>query len=32
MARSLDRHTLPAFEATNAALKLRAEQPATTPS
>jgi hypothetical protein len=27
MARSLDRHTLPAFEAMNAALKHRAEQP-----
>jgi hypothetical protein len=27
MARSLDRHTLPAFEAMNAALKNRAEQP-----
>jgi hypothetical protein len=32
MARSLDRHTLPAFEAMNAALKLRAEQPVTAPS
>jgi hypothetical protein len=32
MAGSLDRHTLPAFEAMNAALKLRAEQPVTTPS
>jgi hypothetical protein len=32
MARSLDRHTLPAFEAMNAALKQRAEQPVTTPS
>jgi hypothetical protein len=29
LARSLDRHTQPAFEAMNAALKLRAEQPAT---
>ena len=28
MARSLDRHTQPAFEAMNAALKHRAEQPA----
>jgi len=28
MARSLDRHTRPAFEAMNAALKHRAEQPA----
>jgi len=27
MARSLDRHTQPAFEAMNAALKHRAEQP-----
>jgi hypothetical protein len=32
MARSLDRHTLPAFQAMNAALKLRAEQTVTTPS
>jgi hypothetical protein len=32
MARSLDRHTLPAFEAMNAALKLRAEQAVTAPS
>jgi hypothetical protein len=29
MARSLDRHTQPAFEAMNTALKHRAEQPAT---
>ena len=29
MARSLDRHTRPAFEAMNAALKHRAEQPET---
>jgi hypothetical protein len=28
LARSLDRHTLPAFEAMNTALKNRAEQPA----
>jgi hypothetical protein len=32
MSRSLDRHTLPAFEAMNAALKLRAEQSVTAPS
>jgi hypothetical protein len=32
MARPLDRHTLPAFKAMNAALKLRAEQPVTAPS
>jgi hypothetical protein len=32
MARSLDRHTLPAFEAMNAALKLRAEQAVTATS
>jgi hypothetical protein len=32
MARSLDRHTLPAFEAMNAALKLRAEQSVTASS
>lgn len=31
MGRSLDRHTQPAFEAMNAALKHRAEQPAAAP-